>query len=1343
MSPLLSTLLKTWSGLTRWLLGALLLGWLLFGAVWGAVHWLIVPRIGDLRPQLEARASAALGIAVRIGDVLAQSNGLMPSFALHQVTLVEPNGRVALSLPRVLVTLSPRSLLRLGFEQVVIDEPQLDVRRSPDGRMYVAGLNLSGGPDTGGQVQDWFFSQIEFVIRGGQLRWTDEQRGLAPLVLQQVEVLVRNLGRHHDLRLDATPPPEWGARFVLQARFLQPRLAHQNGQWSTWDGQVFADFSSVDVSTLSRYVALGFDLTKGRGALRTWVDLRQGQPTGVTADIALTEFSAVLGQDLPALTLQRIQGRLQARRLDNGFEFTTQSLAFDTADGRRWPGGNVRLVQQRGQSRMPPGGELQADRLDLSALSQIASSLPLDAHWREQLSRHAPAGQVQRLSARWQGPLSAPTTYAAQGRLSRIGLAAVEAAPGLKGVDIDFDFDQRGGSASIAVAEGSVDLPGIFQQSQIAIAQLSANARWQLDGEKIAVQVNNLKFANADAQGQGQIRWQTSDPKKSGSKSRFPGLLDLQATLSRADGRQVHRYLPLVINPLARDYVREAVQAGSASNVRFVVKGDIFDIPATEPRLGKFRISADVKDARLVYLPPALQEANDKPWPALNALSGELVIDGLRLVVKNARGYLGETAAVQLSRADATIADLLNAEVRVNAELKAPLPAALHLVNQSPLADLTAHALARSTMSGAADFDLKLTLPIANIFQSTVQGSVVLSGNDVQISPETPKISRAKGRVNFSHTGVALAGIQARMYGGEVLLDGGLQFAEGDMAAPTSLRASGTATTEGLQQATELGWVSRLARLTSGSASYTATLGLRQSAPELLVTSNLQGLAARLPAPLNKAAQSSLPLRYQTSVLDPPPAGAPKRVRDRLSVTLGQTANVLLERDLSDTQTRILRGTALIGNASATAPTLPERGIHARLHLPEFDADAWATTLAQLDPLAAGDTGTTAPLTATLMPERLTVQTERLTYGERQFTQVVLGATHEAGVWRANMQSSELEGYLEYQSSLATHAAARLFARLKRLTLTPGTSSNVEALLDAPATSVPALDVVVDDFELRGKRLGRLEVNAINHTPAGTSASEWRLTKLALSVPEASLNASGQWGLPPTGQRMTTPQQRRISLLFDLDIKDGGALLSRFGMKDLVRQGSGKMQGELAWMGSPTKIDYPSLQGGFSVNILTGQFLQADPGLAKLLGVLSLQALPRRLSLDFRDVFSQGFAFDFLRGNIAVDKGQAYTNNLQMKGVNAAVLMEGSADIARETQDLRVVVVPELNAGTAALIATAINPAVGLGSFLAQLFLRRPLVESATQEFHVDGPWADPQVRKVPLSQPAIKESSP
>ena len=200
-------------------------------------------------------------------------------------------------------------------------------------------------------------------------------------------------------------------------------------------------------------------------------------------------------------------------------------------------------------------------------------------------------------------------------------------------------------------------------------------------------------------------------------------------------------------------------------------------------------------------------------------------------------------------------------------------------------------------------------------------------------------------------------------------------------------------------------------------------------------------------------------------------------------------------------------------------------------------------------------------------------------------------------------------------------------------------------------------------------------------------------------------------------------------------------------MVDVVRRGSGKAEGQVAWLGSPITLDYPSLSGNFNVNVENGQFLKTDPGIAKLLGVLSLQSLPRRLTLDFRDVFSEGFAFDFFRGDVSIAQGIARTNNLQMKGVNAAVLMEGQADIAKETQSIKVVVVPEINAGSASLAMAYINPVVGLTTFLAQLILRKPLIEAATFELLVDGSWLDPRVTKVDRNSkpvlPAPSASAP
>lgn len=1341
-TPAPSPRLKILTTVARWSLGLTLTAWFLCGATWGALQWLIVPRIGEFRPLLEARATQILGVPVHIGAIVAHSTGMIPSFELSDVQLFDAQGREALRLPRVLAALSPRSLLFLGFEQLYVDRPELNIRRGLDGKIIVAGLDFSKNDNSQNGAADWFFSQIEFAIHDGTIRWTDELRSAPTLELKQVDLVLRNRLRRHDLRFDATPPAMWGDRFSLRGLFQQPLLSHNNGRWRDWEGQLYAAFTRIDLSELRRHADLGIDLRQGNGALTAWVDVKQGLVVGGAADVALGQVSVTLGSGLEALELQSLRGRLGGKRLATGFEFSTQALQFDSADGLHWPGGNVSVNYLAAQGKVAARGELKADKLDLNALSRIANRLPFDPPARAALLAYAPKGLVERIQASWQGPLQAVTHYQVKGLVSQLELDTVANSPGVRGASVEFDFNQSAGKASISVAHGALALPRIFDEPVIALTQLSSDARWQVSGERIAVQLPNLKFSNADAQGEAQLKWETSDPGKSSSHAKFPGLLDLQGKLSRADGTRVHRYLPSIIHRPARDYVRDAIQAGSASAVRFKVKGDLNNMPFADPKQGEFRISADVQNARYAYVPRSVQASDSLPWPPLTQLSGELVFDGAQLRVKGARARIGAGSGLVVAKVDALIPDLRHAIVTVNAEARGGLTEGLGIVNGSPISAMIARALARAVGSASADYKLKLILPITELEKSTVQGSVVLSGNDIQITPDTPMLSRARGIVNFSETGFSISAGQARMLGGELRLEGGSVAAAsagaGKVAAAVTLRASGTVSAEGLRQAKEFGFAARLAQQASGTAAYNAQLSFRRGEPELLVSSNLLGLALNLPAPLNKSAETALPFRLETAlVLESLPSapGAPPRLRDQLSLELGRLASLVYFRDLSGPEPRVTRGSLAVGLSPSESAPLPDEGVAANINLSTFDLDAWGAALSQAAGTSLTPSGTGSVAQAYL-PNSMAVRARELTFGGRKLHNVVVGGSREGLLWRANLDASEFNGYLEYRQS-SDAGAGRVYARLARLTIAQSVASEVEALLSEQPASVPALDIVVDDFELRGKRLGRLEVEAVNRASA-LAAREWRLNKFNLITPEAVLTASGNWAsIAAQGDSVAAlparevPERRRTLLNFKLDIADGGELLARFGMRDVVRKGRGKMEGQIAWLGSPFNLDYPSMTGAFTVNVETGQFLKADPGIAKLLGVLSLQALPRRLTLDFRDVFSEGFTFDFLRGDVAIEQGIAKTNNLQMKGVNAAVLMEGRADIAKETQDIKVVVVPEINAGTASLIASVINPAIGVGTFLAQLFLRRPLTEAATQEFHIDGSWADPKISKV------------
>src|SRR5688572_15764225 len=358
-----SRLLKITAVAAHWLLGLLVGAWLLIALSVLVLHAWIVPRIGEYRGALEAQASKAIGVPVRIGSITAQGGTLFPIFELRDVVLHDSQQREALRLARVVASVSPRSLWRLNFEQVYIERPEMEVRRDAAGKLHVAGLSMD--TDTTGENRgaDWFFGQREFVIQGGLVRWIDESRGAPSLLLSDVQFIARNGSRNHTMRLDATPPPGWGERFTLRGAFRQPLLSVRSGNWKSWDGMAYAELPRIDIRQLGQYVTLDARIREGNGALRIWADVDDGQIAGGTVDLALLRVDASLGKSLEPLVLRDVTGRLAGRMTQEAQEFSTTDLQFQTPDGMRWPGGNLWFQHLPAKGGIAERGALRADRL--------------------------------------------------------------------------------------------------------------------------------------------------------------------------------------------------------------------------------------------------------------------------------------------------------------------------------------------------------------------------------------------------------------------------------------------------------------------------------------------------------------------------------------------------------------------------------------------------------------------------------------------------------------------------------------------------------------------------------------------------------------------------------------------------------------------------------------------------------------------------------------------------------------------------------------------------------------------------------------------------------------------
>lgn len=392
-----------------------------------------------------------------------------------------------------------------------------------------------------------------------------------------------------------------------------------------------------------------------------------------------------------------------------------------------------------------------------------------------------------------------------------------------------------------------------------------------------------------------------------------------------------------------------------------------------------------------------------------------------------------------------------------------------------------------------------------------------------------------------------------------------------------------------------------------------------------------------------------------------------------------------------------------------------------------LNVDAW---LAAARAIAGEGEAGNAPGTGGLnfaqyvLPTTIAARAAELFVGERRMADVVVGASHRGTAWQANIHSRQATGYLSWSEGQG-QGVGKVTARLASLVIPESQAAEVKELLESSrgaSASIPALDIVAERFELFNKQFGRLDLQASN--VQALAGKEWRIDRLTVTNPDGQLKAIGRW-LAKDGKSNT-------GMNFTLDIIDAGRLLDRLGFPETLRRGKGKLSGDLSWNGVPYALDIPTLSGQIELDVGGGQFLKKDPGAAKLLGVLSLQALPRLLKLDFHDVFSEGLAFDGISANAMITRGVVKTDNLKMHGVAATVLMEGTADIANESTDLRVVVIPEFNLGTGPLVyGLAVNPIIGLGSYLAQLFLRAPVMKALTYQMRITGPWKSPTITKL------------
>jgi uncharacterized protein YhdP len=483
-----------------------------------------------------------------------------------------------------------------------------------------------------------------------------------------------------------------------------------------------------------------------------------------------------------------------------------------------------------------------------------------------------------------------------------------------------------------------------------------------------------------------------------------------------------------------------------------------------------------------------------------------------------------------------------------------------------------------------------------------------------------------------------------------------------------------------------------------GQTLWTGQLLLPRSEAELPgplhieVESNLSGVALRFPEPLAKPPGEATNLRL-----------AFEFDRDRalsISGNLGATRRFEFLLDRRDESYALSRGIVTFGGDE---PLLPLRdGIVVSGRLPALRLDDW---------LAVGKS-------SNIDRARQLFYSANLQIGDFDVFGQQLGATTLAvqrgdRVWDIGIDSAAIAGRIEVPQNLQYRST--VIADMDRVYLAVGNVPADPANLDP--RDLPGLRLRAAEFGFGPRELGRVEADVVAE-PMGL-----QLTSFTSSTANYSLEASGSWLFDGLGT-ISSIAASATSL-------DVAATLHQLGIDPVVEGETGELSASIWWRGPPSSDWLDHLNGDVALRVDTGSLIDIDPGAGRVVGLMSIAALPRRLTLDFRDVFSKGFTFDEITGSFTIQDGNAYTDNLKLSGPAAEIGVIGRTGLRDRDYQQQAVVTAEPSNMLPTVGGLLAGPGVGAALLIFTRIFKEPLKGIGRASYCVTGGWDAPDVERI------------
>jgi len=1011
------------------------------------------------------------------------------------------------------------------------------------------------------------------------------------------------------------------------------------------------------------------------------LDLDDGEATtAATSQEADPQIEIVsLAHAAPqSLQYERVAVSLQATRQDGRWRAVLPALELTLA-GRDAPASSRVELEYEPLGAGGHDVRLELDHLELAGVWPLLAYAPesVTAARARAVDAHGVLADVSVHARR--ASAEAALAFTAEGRFDSIGFRPVEKTPGLEGLSGEFRASELGGQLEVDARKLSFELPRYFREPLVADV-MSGALTWRRGDDAWRMLTNEVRVENGDAHARATM--ELTVPRDGSSP-----ILDLRAEGSDIVIAAAPRYLPAGrLRPKALAWLDRAFIAGKVASAELSYSGPTRAFPFRNGE-GQFIVRAPFEDVTLDYQPG---------WAVVEAAAGAVEFRNAGFSAKVDRARLG---GIKVGSAAVAIEDFKTPVLEIEGQATSDLHDALAYLQTAPVGPLLGERFMALEGAGATAYDVKLLLPLRSPRDRRLRVAVQADSVTVGVKELEQQITGLSGPLQVEDAVLMSPGLRGQFLGGPVEI----QLARAEVAAGdgvgTAIAASGRASAASLTPLLHLPSTIRLAgetdwQLEGNVVRKDEDKPAAQWTSQFTVDSALSGLSVNLPEPFGKEAGATLPLHVELH---------PDEERAWLArAALGESRAIgLIER--RDGRWQLERATLRVDGA---VPALPgEPGLRIEGDVERFALEEWLELRAER--------GTGPSLQEVLRTASVRVGRVELWGYVCRDVRAEMRA-EEAG-WQINLAGDRAAGQIHLPYELA--GSQPIEAALDRLILETNEDRNVQAVEEGDPRRLPGVQARVGDLVIGSWQLGNTQMSLARRT-GGVELEQFQARTDSYTV-----DLSGSWLVEDAGQI-----SRANLTLTSTDVRQTLRLL---GYEDILTGKDAFLRARLRWPGRPRADLLAEASGTLSVSVQNGQLLKLQPGAGRLLGLLSVTAIPRRLSLDFRDITDKGFAFDVVQGDFELRDGDAYTSNLLLRGPAGEIGVVGRTGLADHDYDQTAVVTGNLSGSLGVAGALAGGPVVGAAVLLFSEIFKQPLQGMTRSYYRITGSWDDPLVERV------------